>query len=342
MGTVRATAEVAVLKVEVSSVGSGDGAALSEAGDRVLRHRPGPPVRGWRRRGQHLALGLRAATVVTRHLPERTRYWLADIVGHVAHLLARRRAAIAAENYVTFTHGDRRAAVRLTRRAFVNYARTVTDFLVLDRLLDQLVRSTPPPATEPLRRELARGRAAIVVTPHFGNWDLGAAVTATCGRPVHAVADQFGPPAVDELVRATRERLGVRIISAGPASAREALRALHRGDVLCLAADIDKSGAGVAVRFLGRSVSFPAGPAILALRTGAALIPGYVRRLPGQGHEAVLWNPIEVPSEGSSEARVQAMTQGMAESFEAMIRLDPSQWFAFHHLGSGRPRVGAG
>ncbi len=288
----------------------------------------------------HQAVALRAAAWITRRMPEPTRYWLADLGGNAAHAVLRRRAAVAAENYLAFTQGDRRAAARLTRRAFVNYARTVMDFLVLDDLLAAVVSAEPRPATEPLRRALALGRGAIVVTPHFGNWDLGAAVTTTCDRQVHAVADQFGPPAVDELVRSMRERLGVRIIATGPASAREALRALRRGDVLCLAADIDKAGAGAVVQFLGRTVSMPAGPATLALRTGAALIPGYVRRVPGRGHEAVLWDPIALPEPGTLEARVQEMTQRMATSFESMIRLDPTQWFAFHHLGLGQPGTG--
>jgi lauroyl/myristoyl acyltransferase len=329
-----------LLEMDLSSVGGVEGVTLKERAEPVRTSRDGPVAVGWRRRGVPQAVALRAAAWITRRLPEPTRYWLADLGGNSAHLLLRRRAAVAAENYLAFTRGDRRAAVRLTRRAFANYARTVMDFLVLEDLLAAVVQADPPPATAPLRRAVALGQGAIVVTPHFGNWDLGAAVTATCGRQVHAVADQFGPPAVDELVRSMRERLGVRIISTGPTSAREALRALRRGDVLCLAADIDKSGGGALVQFLGRLVSMPAGPATLALRTGAALIPGYVRRVPGRGHEAVLWDPISVPGPGPLEARVQAMTQLMASSFESMIRLDPAQWFAFHHLVLGRPGPG--
>lgn len=329
-----------VPEMDVISAEGVEGGALEECAEMARTSGSGPSPLGWRRRGVHLAVGLRAATWVTCRLPDPTRYWLADVGGNAAHILLRQRAAIAAENYLVFTQGNHRAAARLTRLAFMNYARTVMDFLVLEDLMAAVVRADPPPVTEPLRRALALGRGAIVVTPHFGNWDLGAAVTTTCGRQVHAVADQFGPPAVDDLVRSMRERLGVRIIPTGSASAREALRALRRGDVLCLAADIDKSGAGAAVQFLGRSVYLPAGPATLALRTGAALIPGYVRRVPGRGHEAVLWDPIPAPGPAAPEARVQEMTQAVARSFESMIRLDPAQWFAFHHLVQGLPGLG--
>ena len=121
---------------------------------------------------------------------------------------------------------------------------------------------------EPLYRVLADGNGAIVVTPHLGNWDLGAAAIATCGYPVHAITDPFGPPDVDGMIRASRERLGVGVIPIGPASAREALRALRRNEVLLLACDIDKGGSGVPVQFLGQRVVLPAGPAnSLSLRT---------------------------------------------------------------------------
>jgi KDO2-lipid IV(A) lauroyltransferase len=243
------------------------------------------------------------ATWITRGIPGPLRYRLADLGGGAAFTIFGGRARVAQENYRVFRPGDARAVHRLARDAFRNYARTVMDFLVLERLLAGLKATPGAVEMTPLRQALALGRPVIVVTPHLGNWDLGAAIIASAGRPVYAVADQFGPPAVDSLVRATRERLGVRVIPTGPASAREALRALRRGDVLCLAADIDKAGRGIPVNFLGRRVCLPAGPATLALRTGASLIPGYALRRPQGGHEARLFDPIELPEDGDAEDR---------------------------------------
>ncbi len=298
---------------------------------------PGRSLGRWFRRGEPLALGFRAATVITRGIPGPLRYRLADVGGGAAFTMFSGRARVARENYLVFRPGDPRAVHDLARAAYRNYARTVMDFLVLERLLERLKSSPGAVEMASLERALAAGQSVIVVTPHLGNWDLGAAIIASAGRPVYAVADQFGPPAVDSLVRAKRERLGVRVIPTGPASAREALRALRRGDVLCLAADIDKAGNGIPVNFLGRRVCLPAGPATLALRTGASLIPGYALRRGSRGHEARLFEPIELPGDGDADARVRVVTQRIADAFERMIQLDPSQWFAFHHQLSGRP-----
>ncbi|HEY6538206.1 MAG TPA: lysophospholipid acyltransferase family protein [Candidatus Dormibacteraeota bacterium] len=286
---------------------------------------------GWLARGGALALGLRIATVLTNPMPTGLRYRLADIGGSAAYGLLPARASRARGNYSAFAPGDRAKSGRLARDAFRNYARTILDFLVLEKLLDEVKRTPGGIALEPLQRALAIGNGAIVVTPHLGNWDLGAAAIATCGSPVHAVTDPFGPPEVDSLVRATRERLGVGVIPVGPASVREALRALRRNEVLLLACDIDKGGAGVPVIFLGRQVVLPAGPATLSLRTGAPLIPGYMKRVRG-GHESRLLEPLPLPTAADAPAQTAELTQAIASAFETMIRADPAQWFAFHSL----------
>jgi KDO2-lipid IV(A) lauroyltransferase len=271
-------------------------------------------------------------------MPRGLRYRLADIGGSAAYGILPARARRARANYSAFAPGDRVASGKLARGAFRNYARTILDFLVLEKLLDELKATPGAISLASLHRALEAGRGAIVVTPHLGNWDLGAAAIATCGHPVHAVTDPFGPPEVDTLVRSTRERLGVNVIPVGPASARDALRALRRNEVLLLACDIDKGGAGVPVTFLGRRVVLPAGPATLSLRTGAPLIPGYMRRQPDGRHESLLEEPLPLPSPGDPAAQTAELTQAIATAFEVMIRDDPSQWFAFHSLtrpGSG-------
>ena len=297
-------------------------------------------VSEWIRRGEALGLLLAAATSLTAAMPTAVRYGLADIGGEGAYWLLRPRSRLAEENYRIFASGPAQTR-RLTRRAFRNYARTVMDFLVLESLVRFTGEAKEMVESGPLRRVLGDHRTAIVVTPHFGNWDLGAAMTATAGRPVFAVAARFGPPAVDRRVRAIRERVGVSVIPGGLTSGREALRVLRRWDVLCLAADIDHTRSGVAVTFFGRRVTFPPGPATLALHTESPIIPGFVRRWPRGRHEARLLDPLPWPPPGSSGERVQALTQQIASAFERIIEKDPSQWFAFHRLplpvpGKGR------
>ncbi len=295
------------------------------------------PDLGWMARGGPQALGLRIAALLVSPMPRQLRYGLADIGGSAAYGLFPTRARQARANYSAFAPGSRTASSRLARAAYCNYGRTILDFLILEKLLDELKRTPGAISLEPLHCALGAGKGAIVVTPHLGNWDLGAAAIATCGSPVHAVTDPFGPPEVDDMVRTSRERLGVGVIPIGPASTRDALRALRRNEVLLLACDIDHGGPGIPVSFLGRGVVFPAGPATLALRTGAPVIPGYMKRLRAGRHESRLLEPLPTPRSGDAAAQTAELTQAIASSFEAMIRADPSQWYAFHSMT--RPRA---
>ncbi len=296
---------------------------------------------GWFARGGPQALGLRVAGALVSPMPRGLRYLIGDIGGAGAFAMLPARARRACANYQAFAPGDRARASRLARGAYRNYARTVLDFLILEKLLDELKRTPGAISLGPLETALAAGRGAIVVTPHLGNWDLGAAVIATCGHPVHAVTDPFGPPLVDQMVRSARQRLGVGVIPVGPASVRDALRALRHNQVLLLACDIHKGGSGVAVSFLGRQVVLPAGPATLSLRTGAPLIPGYMRRRRDGSHESRLLDPLPQPTRGDGPSQVLSLTQAIADAFDRMIREDPTQWFAFHSLAGPSQGEGA-
>lgn len=307
------------------------------AGAGLTRSSARPRAGGWLTSGGPQALGLRLAQPLVRPLPRRLRYLLADVGGSGAFALLPRRARRARANYQLFTGGALAPASRLARGAFRNYARTVLDFLILERLLEELKAAPGGIPLQPLVSALGLKRGAIVVTPHLGNWDLGAAAVATCGTPVHAITDPFGPPLVDRLIRDSRERLGVRVIPMGGDSVKSALRALRRNEILLLACDIDKGGNGVDVSFLGRELKLPAGPATLSVRTGAPLIPGYVRRRRDGSHEARLLPALERPQEGDAQAQAQALTQAIATCFERLIREEPEQWFAFHSLGLPHP-----
>ncbi len=304
-----------------------DGEAVSGGAVGPGRVRPGPG--GWLADGGLRALGLGLAQSLIRPMSPGLRYAIGDVLGLGGYYLFRDRARFARENYAVFEGAE--SAGRLARRAFRNYAGTLLDFLILDRLVADLKRRHGAIDLDPLHAALAGGLGAIVVTPHLGNWDLGAAATATGGTPVYAVANPFGPPAVDRVVRRGRERVGVRIIPSGPASARAALRVLRHNQVLCLACDIDQSGSGVEVDFLGSRVRMPAGPATLSMRTGAPVIPGFVRR-EGGTYRAALMPPLSRPLSDDLAGAVDQLTQSIASCFEAMIRVDPVQWFAFHSL----------
>ena len=221
------------------------------------------------------------------------------------------------------TAAGRPADNRLVAAALRSYLRTWTEVLALPRWRpDEIVARVRVPDAARLRRRQAES-GAIVVLPHSGNWDLAGAWACLSGFPVTTVAEVLDAgPYADFL--AFRRRLGMEVIGhTDPAAMRRLAEAIGRGRTVCLIGDRDLSRAGVPVDWGGQTVRLPAGPALLARRTGAALIPGVCRFV--DDTRMVIDLGPEV-THASGPDGLQAMTQQVADHFAARIRAQPQDW----------------
>jgi phosphatidylinositol dimannoside acyltransferase len=184
----------------------------------------------------------------------------------------------------------------------------------------------------------ASGRGVVLALPHSGNWDLAGAALVLSGHPFTTVAQRLRPERLYQRFVHHRAALGVEVLPADETrrTVTELTRRLRAGGVVCLVADRDTSGAGVGVRFCGAPTTFPAGPAQLALRTGAALLP------------ATLWydgprlrvriHPEIVPApDGATRSRAAAMTQQLADVFTDAVRRHPHDWHVLQPVWPARP-----
>jgi KDO2-lipid IV(A) lauroyltransferase len=181
---------------------------------------------------------------------------------------------------------------------------------------------------EVLLGELARGRGVVAVLPHTGNWDLAGAWIVHRGVPFTTVAERLRPQALFDRFVAYREALGMEVLpltgGAVPPTGVLARRLLE-GGLVCLVGDRDVTASGVQVEFFGEPARMPGGPAVLAARTGAMLLPVTVhyagRMTVGQVHP-----PVEPPPGVDHREQVAVMTQAVARCFEAAIAAHPQDW----------------
>jgi KDO2-lipid IV(A) lauroyltransferase len=280
-----------------------------------------------------LAVLFRLGNVVVRVLPPGVRYPLAALLGRAAFYCLPRRRAIALQNYgqVLGLPPDHPQTKRTARHAFGNYAKLVIDFILMDTLTPEAIREwVRADGVENLDRALAQGRGAIAVTAHVSNWDILAAAAAVRGYVVNAVTEELPSSRLNQVVIRSRERIGMRIIPlASSGSVRAILKALGRNEVVALASDLYRGDHGVRVTLFGRPLSLPAGPASIALKTGAPLVPVWVRREPDNRYVAEVEAPIEVSRDGDHARNVQVTTQRIAQFFERIIQRTPDQWFVF-------------
>ncbi|MFE9425411.1 phosphatidylinositol mannoside acyltransferase [Kitasatospora sp. NPDC006697] len=182
---------------------------------------------------------------------------------------------------------------------------------------------------EHLEAAMAAGRGTVLALPHMGNWDLaGAWVVRHCGYPFTTVAERLKPEALFERFVAYREGLGMEVLALTGsdlsviATLAQRLRA---GKLVCLVGDRDLSEAGVPVEFFGEATRMPAGPAALAQRTGAALLPVSLW-YEGEVMGARIHPPVEVPAEVDKKTAKALMTQAMADIWAAEIDRHPQDW----------------
>jgi KDO2-lipid IV(A) lauroyltransferase len=171
-----------------------------------------------------------------------------------------------------------------------------------------------------------RGRGTILAIPHLGGWEwAGFWEVRTLGHPMTVVVEMLEPPELFEWFVELRRSFGMNIVPLGPDAGGELVRAIKANHIVCLLCDRDIAGGGVEVDFFGERTRLPGGPATLALRTGATLLPtaAYFK---GKGHLGVCRPPIPVVREGKLRDDVARITQLVAHELEALIRAAPEQW----------------
>ena len=218
---------------------------------------------------------------------------------------------------------------RLVDEALGSYARYWAESLRLPGLAaDEISAGISYENFRYVEQSEAGGRGTIVALPHLGGWEWAGTHLALTGHKVSVVVERLRPPDLFEWFVSYRERLGMNVIPTGPDAASRCKAALADNHVLCLLSDRLLPGAsGVEVEFFGERTSLPAGPALLALRTGAPLLPAAVYfEARTDRHTGVLLPPLDTSRSGRMREDVQRVTQDLAGAFEKLIRRAPTQW----------------
>jgi lauroyl/myristoyl acyltransferase len=281
------------------------------------------------RRPALLAASYRVGARLVRAFPPSVRHAAAAPGGTAWYWLSAAQRHNALDNYAAATGlspSDPEVA-RIARRAFQNYGRILIDFLLLGSLSPkELLERTTVEGREHIEAAIARGRGAIMAVPHMGSWDMSGAFAGALGYHVTIVTDRF-PGSLNDAVVETRERYGVTVLAMGRAAVHKLTDALHSNGLIGLVCDL-QHGPGVEVRFFGRRAIVPAGPAALALKTGAALIPVcQYATSPGRQHIHV--DPPLALHEADTK---ESVMQRVIDRFQEFIKERPDQWYAFRPM----------
>ena len=216
------------------------------------------------------------------------------------------------------------------RDAFALYARYWYDtFRVRTIPDDDVTRRTTCDGLEYVDAALEGGIGVICALPHMGNWDAAGRWLSIHRYRIASVAEVLRPPRLFELFLRHRAELGMRIVPlAGSQTARELSSLLAANWIVALVADRDLSGRGVEVRMFGARRRVPAGPALLALSSGAPLMPCalYTR---DDGWHIQIDAPLSIERTGDRRADVRAICEALVARFERSIAAQPADWHLF-------------
>ena len=280
-----------------------------------------------RRRSPYFAYRLGAATA--RLLPGPVIERAVGPAGAVMASAMRSRRAMLAR-HLRRVHGRELGGAELDRQvrgAFASYARYWAEsFRLPGTPAAALAAATTSEGLEHVDRALAAGRGVILALPHLGGWDFGGAWLASLGYRMVAVVEPVDPPELFEWFARLRRSIGLEVLPLGPGAGPTTLRRLKENAVVALVCDRDIGGTGVDVEFFGERTTLPGGPATLALRSGAPLVPSAVYFTEGGGHHAVMGTPLDTSRTGRLRDDVSRLTQELARHLEASIRKAPDQW----------------
>ena len=266
-------------------------------------------------------------------LPEKTAYKLSSFISDQIYKKGGKGVKRLRSNYQrVLPNITKNELESLTKEGMRSYLRYWFDTFRLNKWSKSRIIETTFVIRENLLRDpIEEKKGCIIALPHAGNWDHAAAYFCSTGITLTAVVEKLKPEAIFKKFLAYRQSIGIEAISHKEKTIPILMERLNQGKLIALVADRDMSRNGIEVKFLGGIAKMPAGPAILAIKTGSPLVTAYIRYLE-KGIEITFDEIIKLPVTGSEEEQIKKITQSMADNFAMRIKDSPVDWHMLQRI----------
>jgi len=286
------------------------------------------------------AIGL--CDAAARIVPLFFLYGLARVMAFLGYRLARRHRDIALES-LAMAFGDTKTPEEIrgiAQECFYSMAGTAVEFFMFMKHPERIRRFVSIEGLENLERALAAGRGVVAVSAHFGSFPLLLSRLAQEGCRVHTILRHMRDPNLDRLFEDKRLQMNVGSVytQPRPECVSSCLRILRRNEVLFVQLDQNFGTGGVFVDFFGVKAATATGPIVFSLRTGAPLVPMFIRRIEGPRHHIEILPPREIGPGRDRDAAVHAVVQELTTVIEEYIRRYPHEWGWIHKRWKARPK----
>ena len=279
-------------------------------------------------------------------------YWGYSLAWRIIRLLPEKRAYALADRFADYLYAKNGKAVTrlrsnyqqankriepielefMTNQGMRSYLRYWCDTFRFPGWSRERILDTTTVTNENfLRDPIDAKRGCIVALPHAGNWDHAGAYFCSSGIPLTTVAERLKPEKLFRKFLEYRTKIGMEVLSLDSRSMAVLSQRLRAGKLVALVADRDLSKSGIPVKFFEAQAMMPAGPALLAISTGADLITAYVKYTQ-TGIHIKFEEAIAVPVDGTTGEKAASMTQVIADRFEKNIAANPVDWHMLQRI----------
>jgi len=286
---------------------------------------------------------LKGFSLLVNLLPEGFALWCGMQLGSLFFHLDWERRKVALENlHLAFgKEKSEEELLAIARRAFQNLGMMAVEFFRIPKMdVEAFKKRVTIEGLEEALRLLGRGKGVLLLLAHFGNWEMMGIMSKLIGDSIMVIAKPMKKnERMDQYITEIRNAAGLEVISSIKAS-RIVIKALSQNRVVGILIDQRaKRSEGIWADFFGKKAPTTPGLAVLAMKTGAPVVPVFMVRNGFGKHRLIIQKPLELIRTGDIKRDVEANTQLFNHTLESMIRQYPDQWFWVHRRWERKKRV---
>jgi Kdo2-lipid IVA lauroyltransferase/acyltransferase len=277
-------------------------------------------------------LGYKFIEFLALATPYPISYLIALIVAKIA-TLCNINVDILKTNVSRVLNIDRNSkeAKRIVQRIYLNWFFNVIDFLKLLIISkEKLKNRIETVGLENLDNALKKGKGVVIFTAHLGNFEWGACKVALERYKIWGTSVLRPYKRTNNFFESRRISKGVKTFYVN--NLLHIFRILKNNEIIAIPTDWDSQGSARQYDFFGNKAYIPSGPVEIAMKSGAPLLPSFIRRKGKYNHFHVIEEPIELETEGDKKELIAINTQKMIKVLEKYIREDIDQWEMFHNI----------
>lgn len=259
----------------------------------------------------------------------RVAYRVATFLANLQFLISRKDKKAVVNNLSVILPNEKEKVIRdKAKDVFVYFSLYLVEFLrssKIDRAYAD--KHFTIVGKENLDAALRRGKGAVLLTAHIGNWELGGMALSLSGYPLMVIALDHADPKINDFFKRKRQSKGMEVVSLGT-SIKQCYKGLKENKVVALLGDREFGNSGYSLPFLGRSKIIPRGAAALVLRTGASLVPVFITR---RGLDRIVVECLPSLEILNETSELEIVTRCI-KIIEEQIYKNPSQWLIFREF----------